>query len=117
MDPTVLDGILTLQFVIAWAGESGEEPRLKWWQTDLCSEFGGEDLFQQLLPSTWRWSVLEAARRTDAKLHRAAFLKAHPDKVREIEVKEQKRREKKAKKNEKAQGAFEFVSNGAEEKA
>jgi len=57
---------------VAWAGEAGEDPRLKWWRTDLASEYGGEDLFQRLLPHTWRWAVLEAAReaarRHDAEL-------------------------------------------------
>ena len=57
-----LDAILTAQLAVAWAGEAGEAPRLKWWRTDLVSEFGGEDLFKRLLPHTWRWAVLEAAR-------------------------------------------------------
>lgn len=67
-----LDAILVAQLAIAWAGEGGEEPRLGWWRTDLVSEFGGEDLFQRLLPHTWKWAVLqavrEAARRRDAEL-------------------------------------------------
>jgi hypothetical protein len=66
-----LDRVLAAQLVIAWAGESGEEPRLGWWRSDLTSEFGGEDLFQRLLPRTWRWATLqsarEAARRRDAE--------------------------------------------------
>ncbi len=66
-----LDRVLTAQLALAWAGESGEEPRLRWWRSDLASEFGGEDLFQRLLPHTWRWAVLqgarEAARRRDAE--------------------------------------------------
>ena len=69
-----LDGILTIQLVVAWAGEGGEEPRLGWWRSDLTSEFGGEDLFQRLLPRTWRWATLqgarEAARRRDAEARR-----------------------------------------------
>jgi hypothetical protein len=67
-----LDRALTAQFVIAWAGETGEQPRLRWWRSDLVSEFGGEDLFRRLLPATWRWASLqaarEAARRRDAQL-------------------------------------------------
>jgi hypothetical protein len=66
-----LDSVLTAQFALAWAGESGEEPRLGWWRSDLVSEFGGEDLFQRLLPHTWQWAVFqaarEAARRRDAE--------------------------------------------------
>jgi len=73
---SVLDTILTRQIVIAWAGERGdrEEPdcqRLGWWKTDLVSEFGGRDLFAELLPQTWAWAMVqavrEAARRIDAR--------------------------------------------------
>jgi len=70
--PSALDLTLTAQFVVAWAGENGEEPRLGWWRSDLVSEFGGEDLFRRLLPNTWEWAVLqgarEAARRRDVEL-------------------------------------------------
>jgi hypothetical protein len=66
-----LDRVLVAQLALAWAGESGEEHRLRWWRSDLTSEFGGEDLFQRLLPRTWRWATLqgarEAARRRDAE--------------------------------------------------
>ncbi len=71
-----LDLALTAQIVLAWAGEGGEEPRLGWWQTDLVSEFGGEDLLKRLLPRTWPWAMLqavrEAARRKDAELRARA---------------------------------------------
>lgn len=64
-----LDLAISAQFAIAWAGENGEDPRLGWWKTDLSSEFGGEDLYQRLLPATWRWAVFqslrEVARRID----------------------------------------------------
>ena len=67
-----IDSALTAQLVVAWAGEAGEDKRLGWWRSDLASEFGGEDLFKRLLPSTWQWAVLqgarEAARRKDAEL-------------------------------------------------
>lgn len=59
---STLDTVLTAQFAVAWAGESGEKPRLGWWRTDMTSEYGGEDLFKRLLPDTWRWAVLQAAR-------------------------------------------------------
>ncbi|MCC5578215.1 BREX-6 system BrxE protein [Microtetraspora sp. AC03309] len=69
-----IDMALTSQLVVAWAGETGEEHRLGWWRCDLASEYGGEDLFRRLLPSTWRWATLqgarEAARRVDAELRR-----------------------------------------------
>ena len=57
-----IDMILTAQLAVAWAGEKGEQRRLGWWQTDLVSEFGGKDLFQQMMPHTWEWAVLQAAR-------------------------------------------------------
>jgi hypothetical protein len=42
----------------------------------MVSEYGGEDLFRRLLPNTWRWAVLqaarEAARRADAESRREA---------------------------------------------
>lgn len=67
-----IDLALTAQLVVAWAGEAGEDKRLGWWRSDLVSEYGGEDLFRRLLPSTWAWAVLqgarEAARRRDAHL-------------------------------------------------
>lgn len=69
-----IDMVLTSQLVVAWAGETGEERRLAWWRCDLASEYGGEDLFRRLLPSTWRWAAFqgarEAARRVDEELRR-----------------------------------------------
>lgn len=71
-----LDYALTVQLAVAWAGEGGEDARLGWWRSDLVSEYGGEDLFQRVLPATWRWGVLqaarEAARRRDADLRAQA---------------------------------------------
>jgi hypothetical protein len=59
----VLDEILALQLLVAWAGEAkADPPRLGWWRTSLVDEFGGEDLFRRLTPRTWKWAVLEAAR-------------------------------------------------------
>ena len=78
-DPAVLDEILSLQLLVAWAGEGKTDPpRLGWWRTSLVDEFGGEDLFARLMPRTWKWAVLEAARvaaRTtdaEARSHAAA---------------------------------------------
>lgn len=69
---TDLDLLLSSQIIVAWAGEKGEESRLGWWRSDLFSEFGGQDLFKRLLPSTWDWAMLqslrEVARRHDAEL-------------------------------------------------
>jgi hypothetical protein len=69
-----VDLALTSQLVVAWAGEKGGDARLGWSQSDLVSEYGGEDLFHRLLPNTWRWAVLqgarEAARRTDMEARR-----------------------------------------------
>ena len=59
-----LDAVLEAQFIVAWVGESGEgeNRRLGWWTTQLGDEYAGVDLFRRLLPKTWRWAVLEAAR-------------------------------------------------------
>lgn len=63
IDATVLDEILSLQLLLGWAGESQTDPpRLGWWRTSVVDEFGGEDLFARLVPRTWKWAVLEAAR-------------------------------------------------------
>ncbi len=67
----VLDGMLALQLVVAWAGEGAcEPPRLGWWRTDLVDPAGGGDLLRRLLPRTHRWAALRAvrvaARRADA---------------------------------------------------
>ena len=77
--PSDLDAAITAQFVVAWAGETGgeqvHEKRLGWWRSDLVSEYGGQEFFRDLLPSTWRWAALqgarEAARRKDAEMRRA----------------------------------------------
>ena len=64
-----LDEVLTLQLLVAWAGEGKTDPpRLGWWRTALTDEFGGEDLFKRLTPRTWRWAVLEAARAAARKV-------------------------------------------------
>ncbi len=77
-----LDGILVAQLAIAWAGESGEEPRLGWWRSDLTSEFGGEDLFQRLLPRTWRWATFQGAREAARRKDTEARAKDHdPDRI------------------------------------
>lgn len=63
LDTEALDQILTLQLLVAWAGEANTDPaRLGFWRTAMVEEFGGEDLFQRLAPRTYRWVVLEAAR-------------------------------------------------------
>jgi len=77
-----IDSVLTVQLAVAWAGELGESKRLGWWRSDLVSEFGGHDLFRRLLPNTWEWAVMEAAReaacRKDAELRR---LDPEPDRI------------------------------------
>ena len=63
-------------------GEGGEEPRLAWWRTELASEFGGEDLFQRLLPNTWAWAVLQGAREAARRRDAAARSRDHdPDRL------------------------------------
>jgi hypothetical protein len=74
MVTATLDYVLNRQLTIAWAGERGEEQRLGWWRCDMVSQYGGQDLFRRLLPNTWQWATLlaarEAARRTDAESRR-----------------------------------------------
>lgn len=63
LSESVLDDILTWQFLVAWSGEgNGELQRLGWWRTDLTDELGGGDFFQRLLPKTAKWAALEAVR-------------------------------------------------------
>ena len=77
-----LDGLLTAQFAVAWAGEKGEERRLAWWDSDLTGELGGEDLFQRLLPETWAWATLQAARAAATRRDAAIRGKDHdPDAI------------------------------------
>ncbi len=59
-----LDIVITAQIIVAWAGEGGEEQRLAWWRSSMVSKYGGIDLLKRLLPITWRWAVLQAARET-----------------------------------------------------
>jgi hypothetical protein len=77
-----VDALLTAQLAVAWAGEKGEEPRLGWWRSDLVSEFGGEDLFKRLLPSTWRWATLQGVRAAAIRRDRELRAKDHdPDRM------------------------------------
>lgn len=76
--PEELDEILSVQLLLAWAGEApgGDHPRLGWWKTDLIDGEAGGDLWQRLLPRTHRWAGLGAARRaaylTDERARRPA---------------------------------------------
>lgn len=73
METIQLDHILTFQVAIAWAGEANSDPpRMGWWRTALCDEFGGEDLLRRLTPKTWQWAALEACRAAAKKVDGAA---------------------------------------------
>jgi hypothetical protein len=77
-----LDDILTLQLAVAWAGESGEQPRLRWWETDMVSKYGGRALFDLLAPRTAAWATLEAAREAARRVDEHARSKAaDPDRL------------------------------------
>lgn len=72
------DAILTLQLAVAFAGERAAEPgrapaRLSWWNTDMVDELGGHDLLERMLPLTWRWAALEAAREAARRTETARF--------------------------------------------
>ena len=72
-----VDHTLTIQLLVAWAGESGDPPRLGWWRTDMVSEYGGEDLFKRLLPNTWQWAALQAVREAARRADRQSRGEAH----------------------------------------
>jgi hypothetical protein len=77
-----LDRVLVAQLVVAWAGEGGDEPRMNWWRSDMLAEYGGEDLFQRLLPQTWEWAVLRAVREAARRREAALIERYHdPDRV------------------------------------
>lgn len=82
----ILDKILALQIMIAWAGEGACEPkRLDWWRTDLIDEYGGRDLFARLLPKTFKWASLEAVRQAAIGVDRRKRQEmVQPDEVRTI---------------------------------
>jgi hypothetical protein len=57
----VLDAILQLQLLVAWAGESS---RLGWWNTNLLDPDGGLDLLHRMAPRTAAfagWELVRAA--------------------------------------------------------
>lgn len=82
----ILDTLLAAQILVAWAGETAEEPRrLGWWRSDLVSEYGGKDLFRRLMPSTWEWAVLQAVRGVAKRVDRAARARHHdPGAIRSL---------------------------------
>lgn len=82
----ILDKILALQIIVAWAGEGACEPkRLDWWRTDLIDENGGGDLFQRLFPKTHQWASVEAVRQAAIHQDRCRRIDmAKPDAVRTL---------------------------------
>ncbi len=82
----ILDKIIALQIMVAWAGEGACEPkRLDWWRTDLIDEYGGGDLFTRLLPKTSKWASLEAVRQAAIVVDRRKRQSmTQPDGVRTI---------------------------------
>jgi hypothetical protein len=72
----VIDAILCVQFLVAWAGEAMAEPsRLDWWRTDLVDEGGGGDLLARLLPQTHQWAAFCAARQAAIQVDREMRLR------------------------------------------
>ena len=73
METSQLDHILKLQLAIAWAGETNaDQPRLGWWRTAMCDEYGGEDLLRRLTPRTWQWAAFEMCRAAAKRVDEAA---------------------------------------------
>ena len=59
--PATVDAILTLQLLVAWAGEGA---RLGWWRTNLVDPDAGLDLLTRLAPRTAEvaaWELVRAA--------------------------------------------------------
>ena len=69
----LLDRIIDLQLLVAWAGETG---RLSWWRADATDPAGGGDFFRRWLPTTGAMASLDAARQAaravDEQARRAA---------------------------------------------
>jgi hypothetical protein len=86
VDPGELDRILATQLLVAWAGETGGEPkRLGWWETDLIDDAGGGDLIARLAPKTHAWASLELVREAARKADAVARGKhGHPDALRTL---------------------------------
>ena len=84
--PEELDEILAIQFSVAWAGETGGEPRrLAWWHCDLIDPEGGGDLLARLLPRTHQWAALSLARRAAGRVDALGRQQlATPDRVRTL---------------------------------
>jgi len=81
-----IDRIVAIQFIVAWAGESAEEPeRLGWWQSDLVDQIGGGGFLKRLLPGTHQWASLQSVRKIAQKVDSKARLQLpNPDLVRTI---------------------------------
>lgn len=84
--PDVLDRILALQLLVAWAGESPEGfSRVGWWRTDMVDAGAGGYLMGELMPRTHRWASLEAALRAAIQIDRQKRLDmANPDRLRTL---------------------------------
>lgn len=78
----ILDRILALQVAVAWAGET---ERLGWWHTDLIDQGGGGYFLAELLPKTYQWAGVEAARQCAILADRQKRLAmAQPDGMRTL---------------------------------
>jgi hypothetical protein len=84
--PDVLDRILALQVLVAWAGETPDgASRLNWWRTDMVDEGAGGYLLAELMPRTHRWASLEASLRAAIQADQQKRLDmAQPDAVRTL---------------------------------
>ena len=81
----ILDQILAVQIVVAWAGETAKPTRLGWWRTDLIDPNAGGDLMERLLPRTHAWASLEAAREAARRIDEKARVRmGDPDKLRSL---------------------------------
>jgi hypothetical protein len=83
---SILDSILALQLIVAWAGEGGDTGRLNWWGCSLADAADGGDFFGRAVPTTAAWAGLACARKAaqfvDERLRRSQL--DRPDNVRTI---------------------------------
>lgn len=82
----ILDRILALQVLVAWAGEfPGGTPRLNWWRADMIDVEAGGYLLEKMMPRTHRWASIEAALRAAIQTdHQKRSDMAKPDAVRTL---------------------------------
>ena len=83
---SVLDEVLALQLMVAWAGEEGDDNRrLGWWRCSLTDAMTGADFFDRTTPETAGWTAMDAARRAAIIVDRESRKRhGNPDRIRTL---------------------------------